>query len=281
MSQASDLERAMQDMINQERTSRGLDPLTLELRLNDSAEEHSDWMLARDVFSHTGAGGSSAGDRMEEAGFDFAGNWSWGENIAWQSERGAPGLLDDVADLHQGLMNSPGHRANILSAGFDHIGIGIETGSYRGYDAVMVTQNFARTDGTVQLDQGTGPAPSPTNEAPEITTGQATLAPVKGGRVTKLAPLVEAVDPDGDTIQFFELRDDEGRDNLRIKGEGRVDASDGIVIAAEDLADLRLVHNRRAGETEVEIRAYDGTAWGDWAEIDLITLTADQWLAQA
>ena len=154
MSQASVLERQMLELINAERTSRGLNPVQLELRLNDSAEDHSEWMLQQDVFSHTGAGGSSAGDRMEDAGFVFSGSWTWAENIAWQSERGAPGLADDVIDLHNSLMNSPGHRANILNANVEVIGIGIEQGNFNGWDAVMVTQNFARTSAQVQLDTG-------------------------------------------------------------------------------------------------------------------------------
>ncbi|NSY38937.1 CAP domain-containing protein [Leisingera sp. ANG59] len=152
MSQASDLERQMLELINAERTSRGLNPVQLELRLNDSAEDHSEWMLQQDVFSHTGAGGSSAGDRMEDAGFVFSGSWTWAENIGWQSERGAPGLADDVIDLHNALMNSPGHRANILNANVEVIGIGIEQGNFNGWDAVMVTQNFARTSAPLQLD---------------------------------------------------------------------------------------------------------------------------------
>ncbi|KIC30952.1 MULTISPECIES: CAP domain-containing protein [unclassified Leisingera] len=156
MSQASELERQMLELINAERTSRGLNPVQLELRLNDSAEDHSEWMLQADVFSHTGSGGSSAGDRMKDAGFVFSGSWTWAENIAWQSERGAPGLADDVIDLHNSLMNSPGHRANILNANVEVIGIGIEQGNFKGWDAVMVTQNFAKTSAELQLDTGSG-----------------------------------------------------------------------------------------------------------------------------
>lgn len=159
MSVASTFERLMPDLINQERTSRALDPLSLELRLNDASEDHSTWMDQSGNFSHTGVAGSSPGDRMRDAGFTFSGSWTWGENIAFQSERGAPGIADDVADLHRALMNSPGHRANILNPNFDLIGIGIEVGDNRGYDAVYVTQNFARTGATVQID--TAPSGNP------------------------------------------------------------------------------------------------------------------------
>ena len=128
MSRANSLERQMLKLINEERAEVGAGPLRLEKRLNDSAEDHSSWMLDVNRFSHTGEGGSSAGDRMRDADFKFTGNWTWGENIAWQSERGASGASDDVKDLHEGLMNSPGHRANILNPDFKVIGIGIEQG---------------------------------------------------------------------------------------------------------------------------------------------------------
>ncbi len=166
MSEASALERQMLDLINAERAANGLDPVQLELRLNDSAEDHSKWMLQQDVFSHTGSGGSSAGDRMADAGFVFSGSWRWSENIAWQSERGAAGLEDDVIDLHNALMNSPGHRANILDPNVTVVGIGIELGEFDGHTAVMVTQNFARTSAPLQLDDASVPAPAPSEPAP-------------------------------------------------------------------------------------------------------------------
>lgn len=170
MSQANDLERQMLELINTERANAGLAPVQLELRLNDSAEDHSQWMLDTDIFSHTGQGGSSAGDRMRDAGFEFSGSWTWAENIAWQSVRGAPGYEDDVIDLHTSLMNSPGHRANILNPTVTVIGIGIELGDMNGWDAIIVTQNFARTSAPLQLDTGT-PTPPGGQIVPAGTAG--------------------------------------------------------------------------------------------------------------
>lgn len=164
MSVANVYERQMLDLINGERQALGLDPLQLELRLNAASEDHSTWMQDTNVFSHTGIGGSSAMERMVDAGFVFSGSWAAGENLAWQSERGAPGIADDVYDLHIALMNSPGHRANILSPHFDFIGIGITEGVFNGYQGVMITQKFAATSAGVSLDQGApaaAPVPAP------------------------------------------------------------------------------------------------------------------------
>ncbi|MGB7241029.1 MAG: CAP domain-containing protein [Sulfitobacter sp.] len=166
MSIANALEQQMLELINQERTNAGLSALVFSDNLNDSSEDHSLWMLDRNVFSHTGINGTSSHDRMIAASFPFEGNYSSGENIAWQSERGAPGLEDDVVDLHNSLMQSPGHRANILNPNFETIGIGIEGGDFstgsNTYDSVMVTQNFASTDADFNVGTPDPVVPAPT-----------------------------------------------------------------------------------------------------------------------
>ena len=76
MSRANTFERQMLDLINEERANAGLSALRLNVLLNDASEDHSQWMIDTDRFSHTGAGGSSAGDRMESAAYPFEGNWT-------------------------------------------------------------------------------------------------------------------------------------------------------------------------------------------------------------
>ena len=287
MTVATSVERLMLDLINDERRQAGVDPLELERQLNTSAENHSEWMLDRNVFSHTGQGGSSAGDRMADAGFDFSGSWSWGENVAWQSERGASGIADDVRNLHESLMNSPGHRANILSANFDYIGIGVEVGNFSGYDAVMVTQNFAKTGAPVQIDGG-GAAPKPQvlasddqggNSAPEVEMGDLFVARVRGAWQAKVEKALDVVDADGDDIVSFEFRDTEGRDSFRLKGTGILDAENGVVVAAEDLDQLVVIPDRSPGTQTLSVRASDGEDWGEWEDFRLTTLSPEDWSA--
>src|SRR4028118_206419 len=59
-------------------------PLAFDFDLNQSAAGHSSWMLNQDIFSHTGAGGSSSNDRMRSAGYDFDGYWGSAENTSWR-----------------------------------------------------------------------------------------------------------------------------------------------------------------------------------------------------
>ena len=152
MSQGSALEHAMLALVNAERAKHGLKPLAMERRLNDAADDHSQWMLDRDVVSHTGEGGSTATERMRAADFDFQGAWSSGESIAMQSLRGPDGLADEMRTLHRDLMDTPSHRANILRPEFEVAGIGIEVGEYQGRQVLVITQTFANTDAGLRIE---------------------------------------------------------------------------------------------------------------------------------
>jgi uncharacterized protein YkwD len=123
-----DLEIEMIALVNKERTSRGLNALTYDPKLRVPAREHSSDMFQRGYFSHYSPEGKTVADRAEKAGIDYQ---VIGENLAY-----APSL--ELA--HDGLMNSPGHRANILSPDFNKVGIGIEDGGAYG---LMITQVFS------------------------------------------------------------------------------------------------------------------------------------------
>ena len=282
MSKASSLERLMLDLINEERRGVGLDPLRLELRLNDSSESHSEWMLQTDRFSHDGDGGSFGRDRMRDAGFPFEGRWIWGENIALQSERGAPGLADDVRGLHDGLMNSPVHRAHILNPDFEAIGVGIETGSFKRFDAVAVTQNFARTAADLRID-GAAPAPGPDpqpqpepqprpnpaepeGEVPQLSVRDFSLEP---GRYTSLKRYVEYEDAEGDAPLRFEI---DAPEDGRVRIAGRtVDAEDGHVFDAGDFGRTIVQYDPAGRDQTFRTRVDDGDGWSAW---DDFTITA-------
>lgn len=175
---ANALELYMLELVNEERASRDLGLLQLETNLNLSAQDHSLWMLETNTFSHTGENGTSARERMVAADFDLVAPWSTAENIAVQSARGEAGYFDDVANLHTSLMDSDGHRANILNPVLEYIGIGIEiadftySSTFTG-NSVMVTQNFARTAGTVDLDDLNGGAGTATTEVVAETVVEA------------------------------------------------------------------------------------------------------------
>jgi hypothetical protein len=100
-------------LTNQYRIENGLSPLSIDLDLHEAAQQHSQNMANQDFFSHTGLDGSSSSQRALNAGYESS---FVGENIGagYQTSQ-------DVVD---GWMNSPGHRANILNADYNEIGVG-------------------------------------------------------------------------------------------------------------------------------------------------------------
>ncbi|WP_029001213.1 CvpA family protein [Azohydromonas australica] len=122
-----ELEARMLELVNREREKEGLRPLRADPEAAEVARAHSRDMFARGYFSHVAPEGADPFDRMRRGGLRFL---LAGENLA---------LAPTLELAHRGLMNSPGHRANILRPGFGRVGIGILDGGRRG---LMVTQNF-------------------------------------------------------------------------------------------------------------------------------------------
>ena len=122
-----DLEKQMLDLVNQERQAAGLNMLAPDPELTQVARQHSTDMFARGYFAHDTPEGLSPFDRMNKAGVRFL---TAGENLA---------LAPTLPLAHTGLMNSPGHRANILRPQFGRVGIGVMDGGMRG---LMVSQEF-------------------------------------------------------------------------------------------------------------------------------------------
>lgn len=118
----------MIDLVNKERVSRGLKALVFDERLRAIARAHSEDMFRNGYFSHYSPDSLTVADRALNSGIDFL---VIGENLAY-----AP----SVELAHQGLMNSEGHRANILSPDYGKIGIGAIDGGIYGK---MFTQVFA------------------------------------------------------------------------------------------------------------------------------------------
>lgn len=123
----ADLELKMLELVNQERTSRGLKALKFDEQLVPVARAHSQDMFARSYFSHYTPEGKDPFDRMKAAGIKY---YSAGENLA---------LGPTLKICHDGLMKSPGHRANILNPSYGRLGIGILDGGSYGF---MISQEF-------------------------------------------------------------------------------------------------------------------------------------------
>ncbi|MGX4693966.1 CAP domain-containing protein [Streptomyces sp. JNUCC 63] len=108
------------ELVNSERAKAGCSPLTVNATLTKAAQTHSDDMASHRNMSHTGSDGSSPGDRITRAGY----NWrTYGENVAYG--------YSTPEQVMAGWMSSPGHKANILNCSFKEIGVGLaQPGDY-------------------------------------------------------------------------------------------------------------------------------------------------------
>lgn len=114
-------------LVNEERKKAGVPLLERDTALRNVAREHSDDMFKKGYFSHINLENQSPFDRIRKHHIKYL---TAGENLA---------LAQTVEIAHTGLMNSPGHRKNLLNPKFRKIGIGILDG---GINGIMVTQNF-------------------------------------------------------------------------------------------------------------------------------------------
>jgi len=119
-----EMRHAVHCLLNAIRTRHGLAPVARSQRLELAAQRHSHDMVARHYFSHVSPGGSTLEQRVRRTGYARdARDSSLGENIGWASGKGA-----GAKSLVDAWMDSPPHRAIILNARFDEIGVGISRG---------------------------------------------------------------------------------------------------------------------------------------------------------
>lgn len=121
------LELEMLRLINKERSSAGLQPLSFDTVLIKVARLHSADMLSRGYFSHSTPEGADPFDRLRKYGVQYR---YAGENLA---------LAPTLVRAHDGLMKSPGHKANILNHSYGRVGIGVMDAGVYG---LMITQEF-------------------------------------------------------------------------------------------------------------------------------------------
>jgi len=134
-------------LLNEERASRGLKPLSSNSKLRRAAQSHSLQMVRNRFFDHISPAGSTLMSRVRRGTTYLSGarSWSLGENIAWGcGDYATPASTVDM------WMKSAGHRKNILNRKFRHVGVGIALGTPEdtgtGMPAATFTTDFgART----------------------------------------------------------------------------------------------------------------------------------------
>jgi uncharacterized protein YkwD len=130
------IELAIHAGINAERVKAGLTQLALSSTLGGIARAHSVDMQANNYFEHDDLQGCSVSCRLDKTGY----RWSMvGENIYMMSGY-TLSEQETAQKIVDGWMNSPGHKANILTANFTEEGIGVAVVG----NSIYATEDFAR-----------------------------------------------------------------------------------------------------------------------------------------
>ena len=136
------LESSVLQQINQVRGEHGLAPLKLSAKLAASAAQHSNEMGADGYFAHESFDHSAFWKRVARwypsKGWRY---WTVGENLLWSSPDVTPSRAVTM------WMNSPEHRANLLSGAWREIGLSAvhfdtAPGTYGGQAVTIVTADF-------------------------------------------------------------------------------------------------------------------------------------------
>ena len=125
--QASAEDQILQ-LMNAKRTEAGLQPLTLDNTLLQVARYKSNDMIQNNFFDHTNPDGTKWTNWLQAIGYKYA---TTGENIAYNTY--------DAVELFNQWWNSPGHRANMMNASYNKVGIGVLNGNGK----FMGTQTFS------------------------------------------------------------------------------------------------------------------------------------------
>jgi uncharacterized protein YkwD len=137
----SAMESSVTCLINDERTSYGLQPVTSNDDLRQAALSHSNEMVSQGYFEHTSPAGLTFIDRIESTGYmQGVRSWTVGENLVWGS-----GPRSTPQALVTAWMNSPPHRENLLRPAFQEIGVAAVTGtpvSRSDTDGVTVSSEY-------------------------------------------------------------------------------------------------------------------------------------------
>ena len=129
-------ERAIIRGINHQRANHGLAPLRASARLARAADYHSWEMLDANYFAHTSRDGGSFDERVRR----YVNKRALGEALAYLGGSCGPGSARQIVRM---WMNSPPHRAILLSSTYRRVGIGKRVGSLGSRKTCMVTADFS------------------------------------------------------------------------------------------------------------------------------------------
>ena len=142
--QPEEAERRLLALINRDRQAAGLYALMWDDRVAEVARKHAEEMRRTKIVAHISPTTGSAANRVRAANIKTA--------VVLENVARAYG----IGEAHDGLMNSPGHRANIMTQSATHVGIGIVLGDeVSGRREMFLGQVFIRIPPKLEPTQAT------------------------------------------------------------------------------------------------------------------------------
>ena len=126
----------MLQSLNSMRAQKSLKPLEMCKPLTRAAQKYARTMAQQDFLSHTGKDGSSFGERIQSAGYDWK-NSTTGSSVAENIAAGQ----NSVVEVMKGWKNSTSHYKNMTNTKFTHVGFGMSVNQKSKYKKYWV-QNF-------------------------------------------------------------------------------------------------------------------------------------------
>ena len=124
-----EIRAALRCIINKQR-SPNLQPKD---QLREAAQDHTGYMRDASCVSHQCSGEPSLYERIRRTGyFNGASRYSYGEVIATNRDEASP------REIVRQWMNSSGHRAQLMSKGFEHLGVGVNVGRRSGLYTIVL-----------------------------------------------------------------------------------------------------------------------------------------------
>lgn len=143
-------------LTNSARIEAGAKPLVLNAKLARAAERKAADILSQGYFAHSTPQGKKFYQWIKEEGYKYS---AAGENLALD--------FSDAEIAHEALMDSSGHRANILNKKYTQVGFAVKSGTFQGRKTTVLVQLFGKpvpvmSRPVVKAAEVEAPKPEPT-----------------------------------------------------------------------------------------------------------------------
>ncbi len=182
-------------LTNQDRAGMGLAPLSVNPTLEAAARLKVQDMVTHQYFAHTSPGGLSPWHWFNQAGYVYK---YAGENLAVN--------FNESTDVEKAWLNSPLHRANIMSANFTEIGIAVASGVYKGNTTTYVVELFGMPAVAKPVSAPVRePSVSTTTPTPAVTSVPKVAPATVAGEATQSAPIPQTLRTLESTEEFVSV----------------------------------------------------------------------------